>query len=335
MSLNKRLIAVGPPPETATFNIVTYSGNDSTQSITGVGFQPDAVWIKPRNQVENHTFHDSTRGSTNQFAPNGNANYREQSNTITSFDSDGFTTGNDNNTNKSGINYVAWCWKANGGTTSSNTDGSITSSVQVSSDQGFSIAQFTGTQNNASVGHGLGGAAEFVFTKGSQGIPAMHMGDGTNKYWGYRLNETGLDTGNGAGFFQNFTPNSTIFKVGASDESNKSSTVTYAYSFRSISGVSKFGYYTSNAGTKITTGFEPKFMMFKYANGGDWYMQDLVRYAGATGGNGGKLIKLYLVANTTAAEASVSTGGVEVMSDGFYPTNWFDTTNGVVYMAWA
>jgi hypothetical protein len=105
------------------------------------------------------------------------------------------------------------------------------------------------------------------------------------------------------------------------------------YSFVSISGKTKFGTYTSNATTKINTGFQPDFFIFKYLGSGDWYVQDKTQSESVTGIHGGDLIKKYYVINSSAAENSVSTGGVEIMSDGFYPTNWFDTTNGVFYWA--
>ena len=338
MSLNKRVIAGGPPPEVGTFGILTWTGNGQTgRAISGLTFTPDFVWVKERSSGSSHYLHNTARGITKYLSTDAYNVEGTDSNTITNVFYGGFTVGSDSAHNDTNVTYVAWCWKINGGTTSSNTSGSITSTVEANTAAGISIVQYTGTQNNQSVGHGLGGAAEFIFVKAADagnGWPAMHMGDGTNKYWGYRFNETGLDTGNGAGFWQNFTPNSTIFKVGASDESNRNGNLHIAYCFRSISGVSKFGRYTSNAGTKITTGFEPKLMMFKYANGGDWYIQNIECYDGATGSNGGKLIKRYLLANSAAAEQSVSTGGVEVMSDGFYPTNWFNTTSGTIYMAW-
>ena len=131
-----------PPTPSEHFNTVLYSGNSSTQAITGVGFQPDWVWIKERGPLaENHNLTDSTRG-TNKILNSNNTNAEITSTSrITSFDSDGFTLGNNNETNDSGSTYVAWCWKANGGTTSSNTDGDITSTVQVNNKAGISIVQ--------------------------------------------------------------------------------------------------------------------------------------------------------------------------------------------------
>jgi hypothetical protein len=143
MSLNKRLMSSAPPPFVASenFKVVTYTGNGGTQAITGVGFQPDFVWIKDRGADGYHAVHDSTRGATKGVFTN--VNNAEYTGLVTSLDTDGFTVnhtkdGSDNNTtNRNGGDFVAWCWKAGGGTTSNNTDGSGTSTVQVNTDAGF------------------------------------------------------------------------------------------------------------------------------------------------------------------------------------------------------
>jgi hypothetical protein len=98
------------PPAAFSYKAVLYSGDDSTgRAITGVGFKPDFVWIKPRNQVENHNIYDSSRGPQQQLIPNNTSASATQPQTVQSFDADGFTLNADNNVNKSGINYVAWC----------------------------------------------------------------------------------------------------------------------------------------------------------------------------------------------------------------------------------
>ena len=109
-----------PPIINENFNVVLYTGNGSTQSITGVGFKPDFVWIKPRNFVDNHALSDSSRGVDKSLASNTTAT--EQSLGVTSFDADGFSLPNWGNVNSNGDTFVAWCWKANGGTASSNAD---------------------------------------------------------------------------------------------------------------------------------------------------------------------------------------------------------------------
>ena len=129
MGLNKRLIGAGAtagaggltPSE--NFKAVTYTGNSGTQPITGVGFKPDLVWIKERDDgAENHNWIDSTRG-TNKIITSNSSGAEFTSTRFTSFDIDGFTLANNNETNDNNVKYVAWCWKAGEGTTSSNTDG--------------------------------------------------------------------------------------------------------------------------------------------------------------------------------------------------------------------
>ena len=272
-----------PPVPSQHFNTVLYDGTSATQSITGVGFQPDFVWIKRRDGVENHYWQDSSRGSTQQIYSNlTNAQFNETT-AVTSFDSDGFTMGSYNGINNSGESYVAWCWKLNGGTTSSNTDGSITSTVQVNSKAGISIVQYTGTQANATVGHGLGVAPSLVITKAlgaANGWPTLVQADSTTRYDGLRLNEAGLNnSGNGAGFFQNKTPTDSVFYLGNSDESNRNATATIAYCFAEVAGFSSIGGYSGNGsdnGPIINTGFEPAWLMIKVVSGtaDGWFMVD-------------------------------------------------------------
>ena len=272
-----------PPVPSENFNTVLYDGTSATQSITGVGFQPDFVWIKRRDGVENHYWQDSSRGSTQQIYSNlTNAQFNETT-AVTSFDSDGFTMGSYNGINNSGESYVAWCWKLNGGTTSSNTDGSITSTVQVNSKAGISIVQYTGTQSNATVGHGLGVAPSLVITKAlgaANGWPTLVQADSTTRYDGLRLNEAGLNnSGNGAGFFQNTTPTDSVFYLGNSDESNRNATATIAYCFAEVAGFSSIGGYSGNGsdnGPIINTGFEPAWLMIKVVTGSadGWFMVD-------------------------------------------------------------
>ena len=284
MSLNKRLILTTPgtTPDAAFFNTVLYSGNDSTQAITGVGFQPDFVWIKPRNQNENHTLHDSTRGSTNQLASNSTSAAREQGNTIQSFDSDGFTTGSDNNTNKSGINYVAWCWRANGGTTSTNTDGSITSTVQASPLSGFSIVKYTGTGSNATIGHGLSTAPDWIIMKNldraGYGWLVYHQAISEEKYLVLNTTATATDQ---ASIFNDTAPTSSVFSVGTDTFGNYNGDDYIAYCWHDVAGFSKFGSYTgngSNSGPTVTTGFEPGITIIKNADSANsWNTHDSAR----------------------------------------------------------
>ena len=149
---------------TAHFNTKLYTGNASTQAITGVGFQPDLVWIKNRSTSNSHVWQDAVRGADKTIYSNANSAEDTGSTNVGSFDSDGFTLGSNGGTNGNGNNVASWNWKANGAG-SSNTDGSINSSVSANTTAGFSIVQYTGTGANATVGHGLGVVPKMVIIK--------------------------------------------------------------------------------------------------------------------------------------------------------------------------
>jgi hypothetical protein len=144
------------------FNTKLYTGNGGTQTITGVGFQPNFVWFKSRDTTHAHALVDSVRGTDKVI--HSNTTQAEQSISSQTFNSDGYVLvadGTANSINSSGSTKVAWNFKA-GGTASSNTDGSITSSVSANTTSGFSIVSYTGTGTaNATIGHGLGAVAPY------------------------------------------------------------------------------------------------------------------------------------------------------------------------------
>ena len=274
MSFNKRLLSTGTAPFVASQNFkhITYSGNDAVgHEITGVGFKPDMVMIKPRNQTENWNIYDTTRGATKQLIPNSTAASTTQGQTIQSFDSDGFTLNGDNNVNKEGINYSAWCWKANGGVTSSNTDGSITSTVQANTAAGFSIVTWTGTGSNATIGHGLDSAPEWLVVKRTDGA-------GQDWVWkndvalgaarGIYLNDSGCEVTDST-FWNSASANSTTFPVGTSDKTNGNGDSYIAYCWHSVSGFTNSttgSQYTGTGdsnGPLINLGFAPSIIIIK------------------------------------------------------------------------
>ena len=147
------------------FNTVLYTGNGSTQSISGVNFTPDFVWLKKRSAIKDHSLNDSVRGAGKDLICN--ETFGEQNdNVLTSFDSDGFTLSSETRGNESSSTYASWSWLG-GGTASSNTDGSITSSVSANTTSGFSIVSYTGTGvgNTATIGHSLGVAPSMIIVK--------------------------------------------------------------------------------------------------------------------------------------------------------------------------
>ena len=278
------------------FNIILWTGDGSNpRSLTGVGFQPDWTWTKARNAAFGHNVYDSSRGN------DGTAYYRletQNSDTeiaqppaghVTSLDSDGFSVTNgsssDNIVNNTGTTYVAWNWLVNGGSTSSNTDGTITSTVQVNSTAGFSIVTYTGNGTaGATVGHGLGVKPSWFVVKGrdqSGSWVTYHTSLGATK--GIPLQSTSAAVTTSA-YWNNAEPTSSVITLGydgPGNEVNNSGTSFVAYCFADIEGYSKFGSYTGNGntnGTFIYTGFRPAFVIIKRTDStGQWTLIDTTR----------------------------------------------------------
>ena len=217
------------------FQTKTYAGNSSTQSITLDGsenMRPDWVWIKNRSDSRKHNLYDSVRGATKRLVSNDNVAEDTAGNGLTSFDSDGFTSGSEQDTNHNGNNFVAWNWLA-GGSASSNSDGSITSSVSASTTAGFSVVSYTGTGSNATVGHGLGVAPSVVITKNrdlsSGGASNWRVGS-TMLGFTKRLNLNTTDSVSTDSTAYNDTdPTSSVFSVGTHGSTNGSTTVSYTH----------------------------------------------------------------------------------------------------------
>ena len=152
---------------TANFNTKLYTGNGGTQSVTGVGFQPDWVWIKSRTDVSNNNVYDVVRGvSGGKLKTNTNDFQSYNAQDLTAFGTDGFTVGSNNEVNGSSDNMVSWNWLASG-STASNSNGGITSTVSANTTAGFSIVQYVGTSSDNTVGHGLGAIPKMIITKGT------------------------------------------------------------------------------------------------------------------------------------------------------------------------
>ena len=295
MSSNKRIFI--PDAAELNFKTVTYTGNASTRSITGVGFQPDLVWIKNRSNVAGyfHGLFDSIRGVNKVLSSNTSSidstAYTQQ---LTSFDSDGFSLGDNsdggNYVNLSGDDYVAWCFNA-GNNEVTNTDGTINTTVRANNDLGFSIATYTGVgypnSTTAEIGHGLDSAPEMVIIKGTGGtgtsggagswaIGSSLLGSG----WDGQIYLNSTYFYHSPNYFWNGAPTSSVIKLKNDWFVNGANNNYVAYSFVSKTGVSKVGTYTGNGTTnnEITTGFEPAFLMFKGTDQtSDWIMLDNVR----------------------------------------------------------
>jgi hypothetical protein len=326
------------------FNTVLYTGNSSTQSITGVGFQPAFTWIKNRSTASQHVLTDAVRGVTKQLFSSLTNEEQTSSTGITSFDSDGFSldinvspTGS---TNGSPDAYVAWNWKANGAGVS-NDEGSITSTVSANTTAGFSVVTYnSGSSGNKTVGHGLGIKPSMIITKSRTAVSSFnwavyHVVTATtvNKYMVLNTNETVSDNGSSIWGASLADTNLTTFGINSGNAVN-ASTDCIAYCFADVEGYSKFGGYTGNGlpdGTFVYTGFRPAFVMIKLSSGSDnWAIFDTSRL-------GYNLNNNELQANNNYTEGSA--GFIDIVSNGFKNRNADTRCNAsgstYIYMAFA
>jgi hypothetical protein len=314
------------------FNTALYVSNNSTLSVTGVGFQPDFTWHKNRTNTNRHALFDVVRGATNRLASNLTDAEVSDGDTLTSFDSDGFSIGADSGqfgvNYTAGSNFVTWCWKADNTSGSSNTDGTITSTVSANTTAGFSIVSYTGDANGSStVGHGLGAAPDVVIVKRrdvADGWPVYHSSLGVSKV--IELHST---SGEQAGSnYWGSAITSTTFGLSAGGSNNRSGSSNVAYCFAEVEGYSKFGLYTGNGSTDgpfVYTGFRPAFVMIKAIDNTvattyqSWKIIDSTRYD-----YNADIITPALWANASYAEGARGNGSTsgyvtrnDLLSNGF------------------
>jgi len=307
------------------FNTVLYTGDYTTSHpITGVGFQPDLVWIKDRGLATvynySHLLYDAVRGVGKELRSNATDAEADRGTGTTSpfrsFDSDGFTVGQNYSSNEvdpTAEAFVAWNWNA-GGSNATNTSGTITSTVRANTTSGFSIVTYTGNgSSGATIGHGLGVAPSMFIVK-SRGTTdswgVYHASLGNTK--GLYLETTGAAVTSSA-FWNNTSPTSTVFSVSNNSINNASSTNYVAYCFAPVAGYSAFGSYTGNGsadGPFVYTGFRPRFVLMKYTNTTSyWIIFDTAR-------NTYNLVTAGLRPNDSAAE-NTNLFAIDVLSNGF------------------
>jgi len=301
------------------FNTKLYTGTGSNQSLTGVGFQPDWIWIKRRDASAWHYLFDSIRGANKTLYSNLNSGETTDSNNLQSFDSDGFTVGTQADMNASGGSLVSWNWLASN-TTASNTDGSITSTVSANTTSGFSIVSYTGDGAvTATVGHGLGVTPKMIIYKNLGNVYnwlVYHESLGNTH--GMYLNGTDASVDN-VDFFKDTSPTSSVWTMSNSTLNNQGSINHIAYCFAEKKGFSKFGSYTGNGqsedGPFIYTGFKPAFVIVKKYDsaGGNWVMWDNKR-SDVPNANVNDQV---LYPNASDAELSSATREIDTLSNGF------------------
>ena len=334
------------------FQTTIYTGNNTANhAITNDGnssLQPDLLWIKSRDAAHSHWLVDSNRGVTKGLFVEGTDIEKTSLATrdVASFDTDGFTVGvpyHSSSTNSNSSTKVAWQWKANGGTTSSNTDGSVTSTVQANTTAGFSIVTYGGTASAATVGHGLADTPDVIIFKNRDDTnvwAVYHQSLGNN----VKIVLSGNDAQDADGAFMNGTlPTSSVFTVGASVNTNGSGDNYVAYCFAEKQGYSKFSSYIGNGeslnGPFVYTGFKPAWVMVKNAdnvNGRNWYIYDNTR---STYNPNGTVMR----ADTDGTE--ITDQAIDILSNGFkvkpsaigsYGTsNINNASEEIIYMAFA
>jgi hypothetical protein len=301
-----------------------YSGNSSTQSITGADFQPALTITKDRNHVTHVTAVDAVRGAPLDLflsSTNGDSN---DHNGITAFTSGGFNLGSSTNHNVTGHSYATHNWKA--GTSFSNSAGSnnatIASSGQSDTTAGFSIVSYTGTGSAGTVNHNLTSAPEIIIVKDRARatewpVMAQHANDG-NGHLGYLRFGT-YAWGATSILWNNTAPTSSVFSIGTYDYVNFNNSTYIAWCWHSVPGYSSIASYTGNGSTDgpfIYTGFAPQWIMVKVAtsqiNATNWQVYDTTR-------NPNNVIPDYHFIDSYAVESnSASTYfNADILSNGF------------------
>ena len=304
---------------TKYFAPTLYTGNGTSQTIT-TGFMPNLVWIKSRSNAQSHFLHNNVDNVSLYLSSNNTSAEGYDTTSVTAISSTGFSLGTESNHNGNGNTYVAWGWNASnssGGTT--NTAGTITSTVSANTTSGFSVVTYTGTLANATVGHGLGVAPSMIIFKCRANVSnwnVYHSSIGASN--NILLNTSGAMF-NDTTFINNTAPTSTVFSVGNAAGTNQGTLV--AYCFAPVAGYSAFGQYTGNGsstGPFIYTGFRPAFVLVKNTTsaGPQWWILDDKR-------NTYNPEDLALPTSLSLAEQTIPTC-LNFLSNGFQIT----TTNG-------
>jgi len=320
------------------FNPVTYTGTGSSNTVTGVGFQPDFTWIKNRGTTDGQDWYDSVRGAGQRIRSNTTAIESDQiSDSLSAWVSDGFTVLTNNAVNASANTYASWNLKA-GTTTGIAGSPSITpSSYSFNATSGYSIIAYTGNgSSGATLPHGLGVAPDMIIVKKLNGATDWMVYTSALGATKYLVLNTQAVAGTDTAAWNDTAPTSTLFYLGDWGNVNASSDTYIAYCFTSIQGYSKFSSYTGNGSTNgalVYTGFRPAFVMLKCATraGTDsWRVFDDKRLGYNVDNNA-------LAASDTDAERTQD--DIDIISNGWKCRNSVTDINAnadtMVYMAFA
>ena len=303
------------------FNTVLYTGTGGAQSITGVGFQPDLVWVKSRSNDYQPGWVDAVRGVENYISSSETDAEATTSGAVDAFDSDGFSFGGSGTVwNGTGATFASWNWKANG-SGSANTDGSLDSTVSANPTAGFSIVSYTGNSASAqTIGHGLSVAPELIVVKNRTDVVFWPAGTVYGGGWTKYLNWDSVEPQQDNTYFNDTAPTASVFSVDTNNAVNGNTNQIIAYCFHSVEGYQKIGLYEGNSnidGPFIYTGFRPAFIILKYIDGSDWwFMFDDKR-------PGYNMTNLSVTVNDAVEENDASTGqqDIDILSNGFKITD--------------
>ena len=322
------------------FSATLYTGNGSASARNiDTGVAADLVWIKRRDADSmRNMWYDSSRGVGKYMHTDTDAAEDTSGTSLSAFNSDGFQlSDNGSYLNNSSSTYVAWNWKVNGATTSTNSTGSVNVTQQVDPSGGFSISTYSGAGGTGNIGHGLSAAPTFVLVKQTNGtnywcVYAKGAQD-SGALFAY-LNTNSIFQS--ATIFGNTEPSSTLVYLGDNNEVNHSGRNYVAYCWTNIDGYIKSGFYTGNANTDgpfVYTGFKPALVIVRYIGSGEsWVVVDNKR-------DGYNPTNKNTRWNSDVAEASGSTYNVDLLSNGFKPRTTWEGWNGnnyrIVYLAMA
>jgi len=332
----------------AHFQTLLYTGNGSARSLTNDGnsdLQADWIWIKERNNAVDHQLQDSSRGVTKTLQSNSTNEESTLSDIVTAFNSDGFSLGNNASWNGNNDTYVAWQWKANGGSataTGSESGSNPAYSVQANTTAGFSVVTYTGTGSNGTVPHGLGVKPDWYIIKNRDNTTAndgrwmiWHKSlEALHNYYSFLFLHLTNSRSEGTTVV-NATPNTTTFALGNDGMVNNDGEKYVAYCFAEKQGYSKFGSYTgisNDDGAFVYTGFAPAWVMIKRTDTAkNWYIFDNKR-------PGYNVINRLIAPNLNSAEVDGSEK-IDLLSNGFKLRQSFTHTNTdggtFIYMAFA